>query len=69
MPIASAVEWGRSVYVYDEKNRQLFSKGIGHGPKDGLQGYTGGSVCIRWGNTLYIYNERGQQIGTRGLQP
>jgi len=65
MAIANAVQRGSLVYVYDEKNKQIFTQPAGSGPNDGLQGYTGGSVNIRRGNLVYSYNDKGRQIGTQ----
>jgi hypothetical protein len=64
MPIGNAVQRGSTVYVYDEKGRQIFTQLAGSGPKDGLQGYTGGTVNIRRGSTIYTYDEKGRQIST-----
>ncbi len=60
MAIASAVQRGWSIYVYDEWNNILFSSDAGSGPNDGLQGYTGSSVSIRRGSFIYVYDERGR---------
>lgn len=65
MAIANAVQRGSTVYVYNEKNQQLFTQHAGTGPKDGLKGYTGSSVNIQRGSTIYSYNEKGQQTGTQ----
>jgi len=65
MAIANAVQRGSTVYVYNEKNQQIFTQSAGSGPNDGLKGYTGSSVNIRRGSTIYTYNEKGQQIGTQ----
>ncbi len=62
MQIASAVQRGSSVYVYDQNGSQLCSLSAGSGPNDGLKGYTGCSVSIRRGSTIYTYNEKGSQI-------
>ena len=52
MAIASAVQKGNNVYVYNEKNSLLFSR-------DGtLVGYTSTTVSIKRGNTTYTYDER-----------
>jgi hypothetical protein len=59
MAIRNAVQRGASVYVYDEKGRQLFTQNAGSGPKDGLQGYTGGTVNIRRGSTIYNLRRKG----------
>ena len=62
--IANAVQRGSTVYVYNEKNQQIFTQPAGSGPNDGLKGYTGSSVNIQRGSTIYTYNEKGQQTGT-----
>lgn len=59
MGIAMAQQKGNEVYVYDEKNRQLWSK---YGE---LYGYTSSTVTIKKGNELYMYNEKGSQTGSR----
>jgi len=64
MAIANAIQRGDWVYVYDEKNNQIFTLPAGSGSSDGLKGYTGSSVNIRRGDWIYTYNERGQQTGT-----
>lgn len=48
MAIANAVQRGSSVYVYDEKGRQLTVL------SGELHGYTGSSA-------IYTYDERGRQ--------
>ena len=63
MAIGSAVQRGSSVYIYDEKGRQLGVVSAGSGPNDGLKGYTGSTVSVRRGNSIYIYDERGRQKG------
>ena len=39
MAIATAVERGGFVYIYDEKGGQIRSFPSGHQPGDGLKGY------------------------------
>jgi hypothetical protein len=63
MAIGNAVQRGTSVYVYDEKNRQIASLPSGSGPNDGLKGYTGSSVNIQRGAFIYTYNANGRQTG------
>lgn len=60
MAIGMAQQKGSMVYVYDEKNHQLFSE------SGELYGYTSGTVTIKKGSTLYMYNEKGNQTGSRG---
>lgn len=61
--IASAVERGSYIYVYNDKGNQICAiSGGGSGPKDGLQGYTGSTVSVRRGSYIYIYNSKGNQI-------
>lgn len=61
MAIASAVQKGNFVYVYDERGRQLTTIAAGGGSQNCLQGYTETTVSIRKGNFIYIYDERGDQ--------
>ena len=56
--ITTAVQRGSYVYVYGEKNRQLFSK------QGGLTGFTGSAVSVKRGNYVYVYDEKGRQIGS-----
>jgi hypothetical protein len=64
MAIASAVQRGQLVYVYDEKGRRLTSLLAGQGPKDGLHGYTSAAVSVRRGPLIYTYDERGRQLSS-----
>lgn len=59
MGIAMAQQRGNYVYVYDEKNHQLFST------SGELHGYTSGTVTIKRGAVLYMYDEKGHQTGSR----
>ena len=63
MAIGSAVQKGSSVYIYDEKGRQLGVVSAGSGANDGLKGYTGSTASVRRGNSIYIYDEKGRQKG------
>lgn len=51
--IGVAIQRGSTVYVYNEKNQQIFAL------NGELHGYTSSSVSIKRGNTIYVYNERG----------
>ena len=62
MAIGSAVQRGSYVYVYDEKGRQLAMIPAGHGPQDGLKGYTGTTVSVRRGGYVYTHDEKGRQL-------
>jgi hypothetical protein len=62
--IASAVQRGSFVYIYNEKGSQIGTIPGGSGPKDGLVGYTGSTVSVRRGSFVYIYNANGSQIST-----
>jgi len=59
MAIGMAQQKGNTVYVYDDRNRQLFTK------SGELHGYTSTTVTIKNGYSLYMYNEKGQQVGSR----
>jgi hypothetical protein len=63
MPIASAIQRGTSITVYDEKNRTLFSKSTTES-RNGLLGYTANSVSIRVGNSVITYDASGRQISS-----
>jgi hypothetical protein len=62
--IATAVQRGRFVYVYDDRGRQRASLLAGNGPNDGLVGYTGSNVSIRRGAFIYTYDAKGRQISS-----
>ena len=62
MAIATAVQRGHFVYVYDEKGHQLTAIPAGSQPTDGLQGYTGTTVSVRRGAFVYVHDERGRQV-------
>ena len=64
MPIGNAVQRGGTVYVYDEKGRQITTLPAGTGPRDGLKGYTGSTVNIQRNSTIYSYDEKGRQRST-----
>ncbi|MBX3741271.1 MAG: hypothetical protein KF712_09795 [Akkermansiaceae bacterium] len=61
MAIANALKKGSSIFVYDEKGRQLFTLPAGSGPNDGLTGYTSATVSIRRGSSIFTYNDKGRQ--------
>ena len=63
MAVGSAVQRGPSVYIYDEKGRQVGFVVAGFGPNDGLKGYTSSTVSVRRGDMIYIYDEKGRQTG------
>lgn len=62
MAIASAVQRGGYVYLYDERGRQIAGIMGGSQPSDGLQGYTASTVSIRRGSFIYIHDQNGRQI-------
>jgi hypothetical protein len=64
--IASAVERGGFVYLYNEKGNQIGCVQGGSGPKGGLMGFTGSSVSVRRGGFVYIYDAKGHQTGCVG---
>lgn len=64
MAIATAIQRGDYIYVYDERAHQLFWKPSGSGPQDGLLGYTAGSITIRQGDNIYVYDQRGYQLSS-----
>jgi hypothetical protein len=78
MGIASAIERGSQVFVYDERGQMLFSKRPdagggaaggcrtplpkGSGPHDGLLGFTGSTVTVRSGSVVFIYGLHGEIV-------
>lgn len=56
--ITTAVQRGSYVYVYGEKNRQLYSK------QGELAGFTSSAVSVKRGSYIYVYDEKGRQIGS-----
>ena len=62
MAIGSVIERGSYISVYDERGHVLFSKTRGSGQKDGLLGFTGGTVTARYGSIIYTYDEHGMRI-------
>jgi hypothetical protein len=56
MAIQTAVQRGNSVYVYDEKGQQIFSR-FGE-----LHGYTQSGVSVKYQGLIRIYNEKGIEI-------
>ncbi|MCS6954481.1 MAG: hypothetical protein RMK57_16830 [Bryobacterales bacterium] len=65
MAIGSAVQRGKTIYVYDERGRVLYTRFAGSGPEDGLQGFTSTTVTIRRNRTIYVLDERGRVLYTR----
>ena len=64
MAIATAVQRGAYVYLYDENNRAIASLPAGNGPCDGLKGYTPSRVNIQRGAFVYSYDGQGKPAGT-----
>ena len=57
--IATAVQNGSYVYVYDERGNQLYSKsGV-------LVGFTSTSVSVKNGNYVHVYDEKGNTMFSR----
>lgn len=61
MGIATAVQKGSFIYMYDEKGKQLGIAAAGSGK---FVGYSATFVCVQKGSFVYTYNEKGSQIGT-----
>ena len=62
MTIATAVQRGTSIYLYNEYGNTIALLPCGSGPNDGLKGYTSSSVSVRLGPQIYIYNEKGNIV-------
>lgn len=59
MAIAMALQRGNMVYVYNERNVQLWCR------SGELYGYTGSTVTIKQNHMLYMYDEKNIQRGMR----
>ena len=64
MTIASAVQSGQLVRLYNERGQVIHTFNVGTSPNDGLAGYTSSAVTIRQGAFMRTYNERGQLMST-----
>lgn len=64
MAIASSVEKGGLVYVYNEKGSVICTLPNGNRSDDGLKGYTGSTVSVQRDGLVYVYNERGSVVKT-----
>ena len=56
--ITTAIQRGSYVYVYGDKNRQLYSK------QGQLAGFTVSAVSVKRGSYVYVYDEKGRQIAS-----
>jgi len=63
MAIGNVIPRQGYIYVYNERNQQLFFISGGDQPNNGLRGYTSGTVNIQRQGYIYSYNEKGNQIG------
>lgn len=63
MSIGNVIQRDTLIFVYNEKGQQLFIQNAGHGPNDGLKGYTSHNVNIQRDGLIFSYNDKGQQIG------
>ena len=61
MAIGSAVAKGETIYVYDEKGKQLFIK------TGELMGYTGSIVTVKRSGHVYTYDEKGSQKSVKSV--
>ena len=62
MAIATAMQRGYTVYVYDERGNTICVLSGGSSPRDGLRGFTSGTVSIQIGYSIYVYDERGNVV-------
>ena len=62
MPIATAVQRGTIVYVYDENGHLVFTTSVGSGPNDGLKNYTNTTVTVQTSIFVYTIDERGRTL-------
>lgn len=57
--IATAIQRGSTVYVYNEKGSVILTK------MGDLHGYTSSTVSVKKGTTIYTYDEKGSTISTK----
>ena len=62
--IALAIIKNGSLHVYDDKNRQLFTRPAS---RLTLLGFTASSVSVASKTTAYVYDEKGRPISSRPL--
>jgi len=62
MAIGNAVQQASMVHVYDKKRRQVCGIPIGGGARDGLTGYTSGTVNSRCDSMIYKHDAEEYQI-------
>lgn len=60
--ISVAVQKGKTVYVYNEKNMITMTT------NGELHGYTGSSVTVKKDSMLYTYSEKGMLMSTRSAK-
>lgn len=56
--IGTAVQKGETVYVYNERGTQIFTRG------GQLVGFTSSTVSVKIGSSIHVYNANGTQIST-----
>jgi hypothetical protein len=66
LAIGSGVQGGHTIYIDDEKGRELDAFSAGSGPNDGLKAYTDSTVSVSRGNS--VYDEKGRQKGVTAAQ-
>jgi hypothetical protein len=62
MAIGNVIQRGQTVYVYDDKGRQVSQHCAGSGGS--VTGYTSTTVNLKMGCQIYTFNEEGRQIGS-----
>ncbi|MDR2963376.1 MAG: hypothetical protein LBU90_07090 [Bacteroidales bacterium] len=62
--IASVIQKGNSIYVYNERGGLVSVRSIDNGM---LQGYTSTTYSVRKQNTVYIYNAKGNFLSQRAM--
>ena len=61
MAIASVVQKGSTIFVYNENGGQLCTVDGNYGQ---LQGYTSSTFTVKRGSNIYVYGEIGNVIST-----
>lgn len=60
--IASAVQRGSFIVLYDVRGMSMGTIPAGTRQGDGLVGYTSSTVSVRKGGFIVVYDDRGRQL-------
>ncbi|MCT7492767.1 hypothetical protein [Aliarcobacter cryaerophilus] len=67
MAIASVIQQGEFIHVYDENNRKLFYLTLFLKRGDKLMGYTNTTVSIQFGDFIETYDDKRNRISAHPI--